>query len=141
MQIDITIKNFRCFPDSEPARFSLRSGVTALVGKNNSGKSTILKFFYELRNLFGLILDLGNFSEAVRGNPRGFGMMPQVPDPSALFSDANDRPIVISVALPDTSGAKRMDIRLARNSNSFTLDIVKPDGSKYDFSKGTQWSG
>lgn len=36
MQIDITLKNYRCFPDSKPARISLREGFTALVGVNNS---------------------------------------------------------------------------------------------------------
>jgi ABC-type cobalamin/Fe3+-siderophores transport system ATPase subunit len=30
----------------------LDRGLTALVGPNNSGKSTILEFFYELRDVF-----------------------------------------------------------------------------------------
>ena len=49
MDIDITLKNFRCFADRKPAKFSLRSnGFTGFVGVNNSGKSSLLKMFFEL---------------------------------------------------------------------------------------------
>jgi len=30
-QVVITIKNYRCFPDSKPARFTLKDGLTSLV--------------------------------------------------------------------------------------------------------------
>lgn len=50
MEIDLVIKNYRCF--QKPARITLRRGFTAFVGVNNSGKSSLLKFFYEFRNLF-----------------------------------------------------------------------------------------
>lgn len=53
MEIGITIKNYRCFSDSRPARNRLGQGYTALVGTNNSGKSSLLKFFFNFRNLFG----------------------------------------------------------------------------------------
>lgn len=44
-EVDLVLKNYRCFPSSCPARFSVRSGFTAFVGVNNSGKSSLLKFF------------------------------------------------------------------------------------------------
>jgi predicted ATPase len=50
--ISIEIKNCRCFPEPSRATFLLDRGVTALVGKNNAGKSALLKFFYELRDVF-----------------------------------------------------------------------------------------
>src|SRR5690348_1964126 len=49
---DLTIKNYRCFADEEPARISVRPGFTAFLGPNNAGKSTMLRLFYELRTLF-----------------------------------------------------------------------------------------
>src|SRR6266566_645883 len=52
MQIDVTLKNYRCFSDERPARFAIRKGFTAFVGANNSGKSTLVRFLYEFRNLF-----------------------------------------------------------------------------------------
>ena len=55
MQIDLTIKNYRCFADLSPARITIQPGFTGFLGANNSGKSTILKFFYEFRALFRLL--------------------------------------------------------------------------------------
>jgi AAA15 family ATPase/GTPase len=45
MDIEITLKNYRCFSEANPARFRLRDGFTAFIGLNNAGKSTVLKFF------------------------------------------------------------------------------------------------
>jgi len=50
--ISIEIQNYRCFPEPSRATFLLDRGITALVGKNNAGKSALLKFFYELREVF-----------------------------------------------------------------------------------------
>jgi len=47
-------KNYRCFTDSHPARVSLGRQLVAFIGVNNSGKSTLLRSFYELRQLFGM---------------------------------------------------------------------------------------
>ena len=55
MQIRLTIKNYRCFTEANPARINIRKGFTALIGINNSGKTTILKFFYEFRYLLETI--------------------------------------------------------------------------------------
>jgi hypothetical protein len=51
-KIAVDLKNYRCFPLDAPARFTIGDGFTALVGANNSGKTTILRFFYEFRHLF-----------------------------------------------------------------------------------------
>jgi predicted ATPase len=53
--IKLTLENYRAFGPSAPAQFTLQRGVTALIGKNNAGKSLILRFFYELRPLFSLL--------------------------------------------------------------------------------------
>ena len=56
MQIELTLRNYRCFPDTRPMRISLGGGLTAFfIGVNNSGKSSLLKFFYEFRDLFNLL--------------------------------------------------------------------------------------
>jgi ABC-type polar amino acid transport system ATPase subunit len=49
-QIDVTIGNYRCFSNDSLVSLSLESGRSiALVGKNNVGKSTLMRFFYEFR--------------------------------------------------------------------------------------------
>src|SRR5574341_172432 len=52
MEARFTIKNYRCFSADHPLQFTLKDGFTAFVGPNNFGKSFILKFFYEFRNVW-----------------------------------------------------------------------------------------
>jgi ABC-type cobalamin/Fe3+-siderophores transport system ATPase subunit len=49
--IELTVKNYRCVGD-EPVRIRIADGFTALLGVNNSGKSSLLRIPYELRYLF-----------------------------------------------------------------------------------------
>ena len=49
-QIDVTLTHYRCFHDTSPVKFSLEPGKTiALIGMNNTGKSALMRFFYELK--------------------------------------------------------------------------------------------
>jgi predicted ATPase len=57
MNLEITVKNYRCFNEAHPARLPLHRGTTALIGTNNAGKSTLLRLFYELRPLFALLAE------------------------------------------------------------------------------------
>ena len=55
--IKITLKNYRCFKADSPARIEVRRGFTAFVGPNNAGKSTLLRFFYELRYVWMALIN------------------------------------------------------------------------------------
>jgi recombinational DNA repair ATPase RecF len=87
MQIDLTLRNYRCFPDTRPMRISLGSGLTAFIGVNNSGKSSLLKFFYEFRNLFSLLsAPQGGIINALHeGNPV-FSYPASITDMNEVFS-------------------------------------------------------
>ena len=66
-KIEFQVQNYRCFGD-KPAVLTLRKGVTAFIGANNSGKSTILRFFFEFRPLFTQIgADQNWFLQANQG--------------------------------------------------------------------------
>jgi len=67
MDAELTIKNYRCFPDSRHARIVVRDVFTAILGVNNSGKSSLLKFFYEFRYLFGRLTDPSQYLAVQRG--------------------------------------------------------------------------
>lgn len=56
--VEVTLKNYRCFPEQHPARFVLGDGITAFIGTNHAGKSSLLKFFYEFRQLFEILGNL-----------------------------------------------------------------------------------
>lgn len=91
-----TFKNYRCFEDSSPAVLRIGDGFTALVGQNNSGKSSLLKFFYELKDLVNRIGPNGNVINMFRGEPEGISLR-GLYDSLDIFSDANDRGISIQV--------------------------------------------
>lgn len=52
----LTLRNYRCFNWENPAVLEFGEGFTAFIGTNNSGKSTVLRSVYELRNMFPQIL-------------------------------------------------------------------------------------
>ena len=99
MDFDLTIKNYRCFPDSQPARLAVRDGFTALLGVNNSGKSSLLKFFYEFRPLFNLLASPrdSNASNLYRTRNVGVGLS-GLTDPQEVFHNGNTRDLTISVS-------------------------------------------
>lgn len=94
----ITIKNYRCFSDENPLSFNLRNGDTAFLGPNNSGKSSILKFFYESRPVWNYLLDIHNLDNLLRNNGNhSVGLL--VDDGSDIFCRFNNRKINISVKI------------------------------------------
>jgi hypothetical protein len=97
MQVDITLKNYRCFPDSKPARISLRKDLTGFVGVNNSGKSSLLKFFYEFRGLFNKLSTRSDWSGALRGSPRQFNLATSVRDAAEVFCNTNNLDLQIEL--------------------------------------------
>lgn len=126
VEIDLTIKNYRCFSDEHPARITLRPGAISFVGKNNSGKSTLLPFFFELRNLFQVMSSPGQVHETILKNRRSFSFpTQQVPYPNAVFCDLNNRDLTISLAYRDGAGwdtrlvPSRVDIRIPRSTSDW----------------------
>ncbi len=100
MQVEIGLKNYRCFRDSRPARFSIGKGFTAIVGVNNSGKSSLLRFFREFRPLFGLLSSSGNFIEALRvPNSQGFTPLGSAGETAEVFCNINNRDLELEFLL------------------------------------------
>ena len=93
MDVEVTVRNYRCFPDT-PVRFALKKGLQAFVGANNSGKSCLLRLFYELRNIFRFLENPQQIWQAMNGQ-QGFNPMSQVKDRNELFYDRNTRDIVV----------------------------------------------
>ena len=101
MQIDLTLKNYRCFPDSNPARIAFRKGFTALVGPNNSGKSSLLRFFFEFRHMLSELSSDGALQETLRGAVRGANLA-GVSDAAAVFSNDNQRSMTLEFDFSDS---------------------------------------
>jgi energy-coupling factor transporter ATP-binding protein EcfA2 len=56
MRIAITVAGYRPFALDRRVSFELQDGLTAFVGPNNAGKSSILRLFHELREPFKNLL-------------------------------------------------------------------------------------
>ena len=133
MHVNVVLKNYRCFSDQHPARFEIRDGFTALVGLNNSGKSTLLKFFYELRQLFGSASKPKSLLKALR-SPRGLELSTGF-DPSQAFFNGNDRDIHIDLNLPEADPEKEhcsIEIVIGRQVKTMTMQIPEFSGIPKD---------
>jgi hypothetical protein len=97
----LTIKNYRGFSDQTPVKIEIGEGLTALLGPNNAGKSSLKLFFYEMRELFGVFLGgLGanpSLLSGISGSPIAIGPYPGTSDLAELFNNSNDRNITFEI--------------------------------------------
>jgi AAA15 family ATPase/GTPase len=129
MNVEITIKNYRCFSDEQPAQFTLRNGSIAFVGPNNAGKSSLLRFFYEFRRLFDHLTtaNRGPIMNALKGKS---DFERNVPDVSEMFCDSNYDDLSIEFRFTETSIApsgleypRLLVIKVDRDSTRWTAAI------------------
>jgi hypothetical protein len=100
MDVEVTVSNYRCFSDA-PVRFGIKKGLHAFVGVNNSGKSSLLRLFYELRSIFTALSNSGPLFTAVSGSRQPYVPMPLVKDPEEIFYDRNERDLVVGFDIPE----------------------------------------
>lgn len=146
MEIELTIKNYRCFTDAKPARFVLRPGFTALLGSNNSGKSTLMKMLFELRDVFSMVSTSEVLSRAlgleVQKSGGTFGRAIEHHKLSSdAFSNLNERPITITCSIrhPKRTGETSIDIQLGRydsKSQQGELSFSRSERSKREVEDG-----
>lgn len=108
--MEIVLKNYRCFPDTKPARFELAEGMTAFIGVNNVGKSSLLKFFHEFRSIF-------ERQRLDRTQIPLFQPAPSTADVDALFCRTNDRKAVFEVGTPAMLSTGPVQLKLVFESN------------------------
>lgn len=134
MEIDVTLKNYRCFSDENPATIHLRPGFTAFIGPNMAGKSSLLKFFFEFRLLFHASMEsAGLLPGALMGRPQGFNQQPTTFDQAELFTNSNSRDLLIEIErrdLPPSSPSpqipeiRKIVLRVLRNTNTWTAGNI-----------------
>jgi energy-coupling factor transporter ATP-binding protein EcfA2 len=126
MDLEVTVSNYRCFSDP-PVRFALKKGLQAFVGVNNSGKSCLLRLFYELRNVFAAMCSQQVVWSSVH-SPQAYGLMPMVKDPSEIFCDRNERDLVVGFEMTEGPAARtlspsRFEIVIPRGTNTWSARI------------------
>jgi predicted ATPase len=135
MDINLTIGNYRCFPVGSPASLKLTKGFSALVGVNNSGKSSLLKFFYEMRPAFTQIgRNTGVVTQLWAGGKLETQQPPEILDRDEMFFNGNREDIWIEITLDDLpktpAVVAKAVVRVLRNESSCNATFFNADGSK-----------
>lgn len=99
LPLSITLKNYRPFEDTKPAKITIGPGFIAFVGPNNSGKSSLLRFFHEQKSIWQALGDDTNYVD-MRRRTRSFGVAGAA-DPTEIFCNLNTRPISILIELDE----------------------------------------
>lgn len=134
MDVEVTVRNYRCFSDT-PVRFALKKGLQSFVGVNNSGKSCLLRLFYELRGIFlSLPSYQGVLNSLANQGAKGFSQAPAIKDPNEIFYDRNNRDLVLGFELnlapnPGLTVPGRFEIVIPRGTNTW-LSKLYLDGNQ-----------
>jgi energy-coupling factor transporter ATP-binding protein EcfA2 len=111
VRLKISVKNYRCFGGQAPSGFVLKRGITGFIGENNSGKSTMLRLFFDLRQLFA---DLAEKLEGFQPGDDFTFELPQLPegvDRDRFFHLHNQEPLVVELE----SGGCELDLIFRRD--------------------------
>src|SRR4051794_13435036 len=100
MRISLELVNYCCFFAESPGTITLGDGFTALVGTNNSGKSTLLRFFFEFRSFFTSTSIDTNFAKACEnGGPCGSFSPLGVKESVEIYNHNNNDAITIKISI------------------------------------------
>jgi ABC-type branched-subunit amino acid transport system ATPase component len=123
-ELTVELKNYRCFSDACPASFQVGGGgITAFVGRNNAGKSALLRFFFDFRGAFQSFgfLDSVNWSGCTVPN--------SVSDSAELFHDGNHRNLEVMlkwmVESKDVTGGDHQSLLVELRRQDFAAQTKK----------------
>lgn len=118
--IEITLKSYRCFQEPSPVKLTLTPGkTTALVGKNNSGKSTLLRFFYEFRYVL-VNFPAGTWSGTGAHNSETAAHNPSIGDRYGLRDPLD--------TYPNSDPTKKVQFSLTGGGQVCDFEIFRPIG-------------
>src|SRR2546423_1179046 len=95
MDIDITLRNYRSF--QKPVHIKLRKGFTGFLGLNNSGKSSLLRFFFELRPIFSALTRGDGMHQRLGGAIQSYQPVTTISEYEEIFCVANNGDIEIKL--------------------------------------------
>lgn len=146
MNIDVKLRGYRCFSPDSPGRIELRSDVAALVGVNNSGKSTLLRALYEIRPILSSLIREQAYLRAAVMQAAPLKLPPEVPDPEEIFWHFGSADLEIDVVLPErrdrpagTSRNSNWRLTITINRESQTVSVTCFDLEGRPAPRGGGW--
>ena len=137
-----TIKNYRCFDQSNPLIFDLVKGFTAFVGPNNSGKSSILKFFYEFRSTWVNLSDQGFILSGFYSDQNKIKFNDvEVKDPLEVFNKNNENDLQVEIDFPEDFSISKLILDIERKSLNLKTTWLDKDGKISPPKESTAWEG
>jgi AAA15 family ATPase/GTPase len=122
--MQITINNYRCFPDPKRVRLDVRPGFIAFLGTNNAGKSSLLRFFYEFQDLFVSATADSRLTQAFKGSqPFNYQGLRH---PEEVFSNHNEQGIEIEI-LTSTSPKFGLRFTVPRAQNVYSAAFIESE--------------
>ena len=134
----IKLTNYRCFSGPRELDFALEQGqCIAIVGKNNVGKSALMRFFYELKYL---LVEFASGSWNMQGeiavtsysnspNLNGVHGVYGINDTAQIFPDRNTEvPVSFSIEYPGV----RCGFSISKVGNSYTVEkrVLRSSGAQ-----------
>jgi AAA15 family ATPase/GTPase len=138
MDIKLSIKNYRRF--QKPAHITLRKGFISFLGVNNSGKSSILKFFHEFRPIFTRLANEYQLGDVFSGAVLSFKAPPAVFEFEEMFCDRNERDIEVLIEFDAVNPNSKVavPIKLAVNLSRTTKNWhCKLQIAEHTYTRGT----
>lgn len=117
----VTVRNYRCF-GYEPQEIEISDGFTALIGLNNSGKSALLRMFYELRPIWSHLSQSNNLHILDRSNNFDLNIL-GVEDTDEIFNHFNNSAIEIGFTIRTADGHKLNPVFRLNHKNSSTVTL------------------
>ncbi|WP_168218127.1 ATP-dependent nuclease [Streptomyces lasalocidi] len=142
MDVEFRVRNYRCFGD-EPIVFRVRDGFTALVGTNNSGKSSLLRLLYEVRPLLAQMYqsDVHSLFPFSSRHSRTFSWIPQILPGERIVRAGSERPMELQIIVHDGPDGPFVDEHgdqlvvsayFLRQDVEFHLELRRLSGAKIE---------
>jgi energy-coupling factor transporter ATP-binding protein EcfA2 len=116
--LKIAVMSYRCFSADTPTSWKFTGdGLTSFVGPNNAGKSTLLRLFYELRNMFSLLGDQGQLGSFGLRDGQGLGFT-GVDDAAEIPAFGSTSPVMVEIAIEVTDPTQLCRVRMSMNRST-----------------------
>lgn len=123
MRFKVKVRNYRSIIHDHPIEFQINRGITFILGVNNAGKSNLLRFFVELRELFS----------RTYGNGFSQGINLKYPFDQLANRKSFEKPIFIDLIFEDQRYELKIQPTRDTHSNSVILSVIyeNPNGANY----------